>query len=351
MSEPVHAEALTVAQLARMLREAVKDKSYQDFPLGEEAAVYLRAKRKRLTKDSYRDYESCLDKLARYYPDLIIEDLEPPVGTTRIEDFLDAKWGDSAPRTYNKNLSIVTDFLRFQRLRGRMDRDPTEAIERARARQVYRTTFSADQRRAIVASQDELRDRIALRLLLDYGLRKGALTVIQFKHFDHVRKRLTIFTKGQKVRELPVPHPAFWDDLGRHIIDAEALPGHYLMCRQKTVPRAGVVRFPDRPMGVHGMHLWWYGCLERAGIVTEGTTSGERMHKARHTAGQRVLDATGNLKAVQKLLGHASIQTTGDVYADWDVEQLTASLIETFEGEDDQEAVSIVPPVPETGKD
>ena len=30
------------------------------------------------------------------------------------------------------------------------------------------------------------------------------------------------------------------------------------------------------------------------------------MHKARHTAGQRALDATGNLKAVQKLLGHES---------------------------------------------
>jgi Phage integrase family len=38
------------------------------------------------------------------------------------------------------------------------------------------------------------------------------------------------------------------------------------------------------------------------------------MHKARHTAGQRVLDASGNLKAVQELLGHFSIQTTGDIY-------------------------------------
>ena len=35
----------------------------------------------------------------------------------------------------------------------------------------------------------------------------------------------------------------------------------------------------------------------------------------------RVLDATGNLKAVQKL-GHESIQTTGDIYTDWDIDQL-----------------------------
>jgi integrase-like protein len=58
-----------------------------------------------------------------------------------------------------------------------------------------------------------------------------------------------------------------------------------------------------------------------------GQTSGERMHKARHTAGQRVLDQTrGNLKAVQTLLGHASISTTGDIYTDWDISQLEETL-------------------------
>ncbi len=59
------------------------------------------------------------------------------------------------------------------------------------------------------------------------------------------------------------------------------------------------------------------------------------MHKARHTAGQRVLDHTGNLKAVQKLLGHASIQTTGDVYADWDIDQLAATLADVLSEDDD----------------
>jgi integrase len=83
-------------------------------------------------------------------------------------------------------------------------------------------------------------------------------------------------------------------------------------------------------MGIHGMHSWWYRRLADAGIVPEGTTSGERMHKARHTAGQRVLDATGNLKAVQKLLGHASIQTTGDIYADWDIDALTNTMTEVL---------------------
>ena len=174
-------------------------------------------------------------------------------------------------------------------LRGNLHGDPTLAIERARKRDVYRTTFSNDQVRAIIASQDELRDRVAVRLLLNYALRKGALKALQFKHFDHHRRRVTVFTKGEKVREIPIPHPEFWFDLERLILDSEAQPSHYLMPRQQT--RASryehgkaveyrVRRFPDKPMSDHGLHDWWYACLERAGVVEPGTTSGERMHKA-----------------------------------------------------------------------
>ena len=90
----------------------------------------------------------------------------------------------------------------------------------------------------------------------------------------------------------------------------------------------------DEPMGGHGLHDWWYGCLERAGVVAKGQTRGERMHKARHTAGQRVLDHTrGNLKATQKLLGHSSISTTADIYVDWDIDQLAETLREMLESE------------------
>jgi integrase/recombinase XerC len=327
-------ESLTWAELAPIVREALRDKTYQLFPLGQEAAVYLRFKRKRLTQSSYKAWESGLDKLARYFADLQVEDFEPPVGTQRLEEFLDHYWGSAAPRTYNKNLTIVKDFFKHCRLRGRLHGDPCLAIERARVRSVYRTTFSADQRRAIVASQEDLRDRIALRLLLDYGLRKGALQAVQFKHFDHARKRLTIFTKGEKVRQLPIPHPAFWFDLERHILDAEASPHHFLLCSQKTIPRAGVRRFPDKPMSQNGTHRWWYRCLQSADVVPSGVNRGENIHKARHTAGQRVLDASGNLKAVQKLLGHESIQTTADSYVDWDDEQLAATLIDVLEDDE-----------------
>ena len=105
----------------------MRDKSYQLLPMGMEAAAYLRMKRKRLTKGSYRKYESALDKLARYFPDLEPRDFEPPVGTQRLEEFMDVHWGPerAEPRTYNSNLSVVKDFFRHLAARGELVGDPT----------------------------------------------------------------------------------------------------------------------------------------------------------------------------------------------------------------------------------
>jgi site-specific recombinase XerC len=71
-------------------------------------------------------------------------------------------------------------------------------------------------------------------------------------------------------------------------------------------------------------------------VLDERENRDPMMHKARHTAGQRVLDHTGNLKAVQRLLGHASIQTTGDVYADWDIDQLATTMADVL-GRDEED--------------
>jgi integrase len=87
---------------------------------------------------------------------------------------------------------------------------------------------------------------------------------------------------------------------------------------------------PTQPRGEHGLHGWWYRCLARAGVVERGTTAGRRMHGARHTAIQRVLDKTGNLKAAQVLAGHATVGTTGDIYSGWETGQLAGTMREVL---------------------
>lgn len=326
---------LSPADISRLYEERVmRDKSYEVYPLGADAAQYLRIQKKRLSENSLDAYESTLDKLARRYAHLRLEDFEPPVGTERLEEFMDSEWGSAKATTYNRHLSALKSFFSFHVKRGRLHGDPTLPIEPAKARKAFRETFSEEQRDAIIASQENLRDRIALRLLLHYGLRRGGLQNIQVKHFDHVRKRLAVHRKGGTVRWLPIPEPAFWHDLERWIIDTEAKPGHYLMPSLRK-NRYAQTTLPDKPMTGSGLHKWWYRCLANAGIVAEGETSGERMHKARHTAGQVVLDKTGNLKLAQMLLMHESIQTTGDIYTDYDGATLAALLAGVFTGDDE----------------
>ena len=339
MSFAVSIDSLSPMDRARLLGQlqeaTVRDKSYQLLPLGMEAAAYLRHKRKRLTKGSYRKYESALHKLAEHFAHLQVSDLEPPIGTTRLEEFMDKQWGPdrAKPRTYNSNLSVIKDFFRYLTMKGELRGDPTLAIDRAKARDPERTVFTTDQLRAIIAQQEDLRDRVVLRLMLTYALRKGSVRACQFKHFDHVRKTVTVFGKGETVRTLPIPDPAFWHDLERLILDTEARPSHYLMPGRRG-NRHGSKLLPETQISNHALHDWWYRCLVRAGLVEPGTTKGERMHKARHTAGQNLLDSTGNLKAVQKLLGHSSLITTADVYVDWDLERLTESLAEMLSEDD-----------------
>lgn len=224
-----------------------------------------------------------------------------------------------------------------------------------------------------------------LRLLLDYGLRKGALRGVHRDDFDRQKLRLTITTKGEKIQTLPIPDPAVWrnlaliDEPGEHYLVPEhrvskrqapkrkqldrmaalleetaallieaAEDGHaarelgsflsalhVAQAQLELVTAAATTRIVGRPgsqIGEHGLHLHWYRCLARAGIVEPGTTAGRRMHGARHTAAQRVLERTGNLKAAQVLLGHATIGTTGDIYSGWETEQLTDTLLDVIPG-------------------
>jgi integrase len=48
--------------------------------------------------------------------------------------------------------------------------------------------------------------------------------------------------------------------------------------------------------------------------------------------------ARRTLKAVQKLLGHASITTTADIYTDWDIDQLAETMRQVLAGEDDDQS-------------
>jgi hypothetical protein len=154
---------------ARERRDAMKNKAYRAFPLGQEAGAYLRQNRGRLLPNTYKTYESCLDKLARHFADLDLADFEPSVGTERLEEFIEEEWGESASRTQAKNISILKGFFEWAVLRREAARrpgaaDPPAEEARRRANDVLGGSGARDHRPAGGhAERDVRRERIVNR--------------------------------------------------------------------------------------------------------------------------------------------------------------------------------------------
>jgi site-specific recombinase XerC len=353
-------------------------------PLQDHVDAYMRYKKLRLTPASQRGYAGTLRELVRFFPSEKLSDFEPPKGTHLLEDFLVEKWGEREGRTLNKNLTVLCDFFKWHVLRENMLRDPTASIEKARVPELRHTTFTPEQRARILAVNPAPRDQIALRLLLDYGLRKGSLLAVRFDSFDPVKRRVSFHMKGDRYHSVPIPDTRVWellaqlDEPGHHylmpkqvlrkrrpperaefrrlkralsVVDRRAsritdqlsafeiawtraaldTAADWLRLAEDAASYQVVESWPDRGMGEHSAHDWWYHCLQRAGIVDKGVTRGQRMHQARHSAGQRVLEVTGNLKAAQALLGHRNISTTGNTYTGWD-EHLDQTMADVVPG-------------------
>jgi integrase len=156
-----------------------------------------------------------------------------------------------------------------------------------------------------------------------------------------------IHAKGGKVRNLPLPTEELRAELARHLRGRD--PREYLLYSQVKAPRwlSGQVAGIDKaasavvserrlqPMSGPALHRWWYACLQRAGIVEKGVTSGVKMHTARYTAETEFYLRSRDVYATQKLLGHEDVSTAVEAYVKPSEADLKRVMREVFEGADD----------------
>lgn len=306
---------LTLGEAARIIREAVKDKSYRATPVGLEVAHFIRWFRNEYgaTSETLRDYEAILAKLAIDHADLELTDFEPPAGTTRLRDFIDERWGEAAPRTRKKVRAVLMSFFKWAQAEFKLQGNPVAAIRSPRLRDIERELFSAEDVARVVAAQPELRDRVALKLLFLMGLRKGELAATRYRDFDLGRRRLRVHGKGGKIRHTPIPTEELRQEIAELSLRRD--PQEHLLYPQKRGPKGTVIWENRRkPLSGPALHRWWYRCLARAGVVDAGTTHGKKMHGARYTSGTEFYLATGDIYATQQLLGHADVSTTANIY-------------------------------------
>lgn len=336
-----------LAEAARVLRDAVKDRSYRATPLGLEVARYYRWKKTEwgAAAETLRDYEPPLAHLALFFADLELPDLEPPVGTERVREAWEHQYGERSPRTRSKVLSIYRDFFSWCCRERGMVGNPALAIRRPKAVDVDIDTFPPSFVANVIGSQTYPADWVGCTLILRYGLRRSGVVNARLRDFDFERQQMRVKTKGGRIHWLPLVDDVLW-------LKVEELsllgwqPDHWLLYHSDTRRRKVDLEDATETLTIGGQqvgyadvttrrhdkrptpkiaHFWWYRCLERAGVVTKGTTAGTNMHRGRHTSATELLRDSHNLKLTQQLLGHADIRSTAR-YAHLDTDDLAAAL-------------------------
>lgn len=348
---------LTLADAARMMREAVKDRSYRATPLGLEVARYYRWKKNEwgATPDTLRDYEAILAETALYFADLDLADFAPPIGTERLRELWEFRWGDRAARTRAKVRSVWIDFFEWSVRERGLHGNPARALSRPRIRDTRIETFQPSVVSAILAAQVYPADWCLTDLVLRYGVRRSGLVNAQRRDFDVERRLFTCRTKGGRIYEIPIVDDDFWLKLGLLDLEAQLQPEQWILYRQDTRRmkvaddhatefvtfergrRQGYAditrrRHDQKPTGKIA-HLWWYRCLERARLVEKGTTAGANMHRGRHTAATELIRDSHNLALTQKLLGHTDPRSTIR-YVQLDTHDLAGAMLKLLEGTD-----------------
>jgi integrase len=333
---------LELGAASRMLRDALKDKSYRSTPLGLEVARYIRWKRSEwgATPDTIRDYEAILARLALFFADLELGDLETPLGAERLRECWDHYWGEKANRTRAKVLSVWRDFFDWA-IANRSDEDgrplihgnPARMLRSPKRRGVKRDPFGEGMVEKTIVAQDYLPDKLATILVLQYAFRRGELASARIRDFDFERRQATVMGKGGKVRIVPIVEPAFWRDLGAVELEwggrGQCLDFYIVHHRE----RRGMKTFyrPHKGYVPRSIHTWWYDRLDAAGLVGVARR-GMGMHRGRHTVATELLTGPGgSIIAAQKVLGHEDLATTEEFYAAFDTSD-TASVIRSVRG-------------------
>lgn len=158
-----------------------------------------------------------------------------------------------------------------------------------------------------------LRDVALVELLYASALRVSELTGLDLQSIDREKLTVRVLGKGSKERVVPFGVPALraisrWLDEGRPRLVGES-----------GATRAVFVNLKGSRLGNRAVYELVASLLEQ---IPGSGPSGP--HTLRHTAATHLLDGGADLRAVQEMLGHASLGTT-QIYTHVSVERLTDS--------------------------
>ena len=215
------------------------------------------------------------------------------------------------PRSVQRRLSAVRRLFRFMREQGWIRHDPSQGVRAPRIRRRLPETLDIDQVLSLLAipEDDEIgvRDRAMLELFYASGLRLSELGGLTWSQLDFSEGMVRVLGTGRRERVVPV---------GRHAL--AALRRWQAIHRRLADPGQAHVftSLSGKPLGVRAIQkrvAYW--------SQRQGLNQRVHPHQLRHSFASHILESSGDLRAVQELLGHANLSTT-QIYTHLDFQHL-----------------------------
>ena len=270
---------------------------------------YLRhlSARRGLSSHTIRAYRSDLTGLLTHLQRLGIEDLgRADIRSLRSWLAKQQSLGRSRS-TLQRRAAAARTLVAWAEEAGRIATNPASTLRSPRQRRALPPTLARDD---VVAMLDRLRpeagdvqplllrDRAMLELLYASGLRVAELCGLNCTDLDAARRTVRVFGKGAKERVVPMGAPALtaaedWLRIGRgRLVTLESGDALFLGERGGRIDQRVVRRIVHRALGA----------------VDGAPNLGP--HGLRHAMATHLLEGGADLRAVQEILGHASLATT-----------------------------------------
>lgn len=236
------------------------------------------------TVDAYRND---LRQFVSCFPDQKIQDLTHH----QIRHFLAKLRLDHKTVSVARKLSAVRTFMKWCAKEGHLVASPADLIEYPKLPQSLPKSVSVDEAFALCEPANQTRDRAIIELLYASGLRVSELVSLNVENVDLSAKIVRVMGKGSKERLVP-----FHDK-----------------CREAlSIIMAG--QSPKMPVfvGAHGarMNVRVVRRLLNQYGKSLGIAGNVFPHRLRHAFATHLLENGADLRAIQEMLGHASISTT-----------------------------------------
>ena len=215
-------------------------------------------------------------------------------------------------RSLARMLSAWRGFYRWLRAKGLVDHNPADAVRAPKRPQSLPRVLSPDEANLLleVSNDDllELRDQAMFELFYSSGLRLAELAALDISSLsDIVAGEVRVLGKRNKPRVVPVGRQAretvaAWGVRRGELVAADELALFVGLRGKRIHPRVIEERLKRR-------------------ATMQGLPGSVHPHMLRHSFASHLLQSSGDLRAVQEMLGHASIAST-QVYTHLDFQHL-----------------------------